>query len=327
VLVKEIQSQDPFHVSCIYEDSQRPVKPSSWYLGIGDWESRIEQWNQGKFQKEDGEVVFEWNADPDQNVRLQVTTGENVKIDTVPDRVNLSRQTDADGEARGGYLNKETDWRNLEMTCYLYLYDINGNDNLGWYTRGGRQGNTHTCQSCKYQINLHYTSGDFSINKKLKHHNDNHRYREQEPKKFNIPEGIVGNVVGRWFGLKAIVYNLPVVGKYPGTLYPVFPVKMEVWIDDLDDQQDPKTVTPKNNWKKRMETIDNPLDEKYGIWGSLKSCQSEGSRAKWPRGMTLSWGSPSVTFRADRNSGDNPYYHFLMKYASIREIQPERLII
>ena len=98
---------------------------------------------------------------------------------------------------------------------------------------------------------------------------------------------------------------------------PVFPVKLEIWTDSVDNEDDENgNFTPRNRWIKKMETWDNPLDNKYEKWGE------DGRLCNAPDYVTLSWGGPIVTFRIDKAGGDAPYNNFRLKFASIRELEP-----
>ena len=96
--------------------------------------------------------------------------------------------------------------------------------------------------------------------------------------KLTIPDGHIGNVVGKWFGYKAAIYNLPSTGHYKDDSdVPVYPVKIELWIDETENHDDDiDTFKPKNNFVKKMETFDSPLDTHYELWGD-----DGGWRTRW----------------------------------------------
>jgi hypothetical protein len=314
-------SNDQLGIQKIYEDSHRNDKAIDWYMGLGNYHDRAphQKWDShGNFIGNGNNTIFEWNDDA--NVRLDVLTGSAYHVSNADadDRRRLVARTDSDGQNRGGYMSRPNDWRDVEMTSYIYLYDIGGNDTVGWYARGGvhssRERNKH-CHGCKYEPYIMYSTGNFGVNKETSHGtgDDNHR-RGGNNNVIQMPDGRIGNIVGKWIGYKSIIYNVKANQNYPNTNIPVFNVKMEVWIDD-PNENDPDNVNPTNNWKLKMVTEDRPLDPQYGRWGDNGGCGG-------PNGMTLSWGGPNVTFRADKNGRNDPYDHFRMKYASIREINP-----
>jgi hypothetical protein len=310
-----------------YKDSSRADKSKDWFMGLDDWKDRIpmNKWlgnneDKGKFYDSQGRTIFEWDAGNNDNVRLNVNADNTEDISTY-NRKDLALRKDSDGESRGGYMSSSSDWRDIEITCYLYLYDIQGNDTLGWYARGGKHGSAPSCEGCKYEPNLFYKNGDFGVNKETDHggqgSGDNHRKNGEDYDKLTIPDGRIGNMVGKWFGYKAVIYNLPSTGHYEDdNEVPVYPVKIELWIDETENHGDDiDTFKPKNNFVKKMETFDNPLDTHYKLWGDDGGCGG-------PNGVTLSWGGPVVTFRADKNSSNQAYKHFKMAFASVREIEP-----
>ena len=67
--------------------------------------------------------MFEWNAGNNDNVRLNINADNTEDISTY-NRKSLALRKDSDGESRGGYMSSPSDWRDIEITCYLYLYDI-----------------------------------------------------------------------------------------------------------------------------------------------------------------------------------------------------------
>lgn len=311
---------DLHQINKIYKDSARTDKAKDWLMGFDDFRNRmpLRPWgldnNKGKLTGTDIDTQFEWKAGEDDNVRLSVRTGDPIEISNL-DRKKLAVKKDADGVMRGGFMSHSSDWRDVEITCYLYLFDVGGDDAVGWYARGNRHTPGEPCEGSKYEPGVRYDEGNFDVNKETAHGgggDDNHR----EGDELDILSGPLENCVEKWFGYKAIIYNLPSIGPYNGTDIPIFPVKIEVWIDELDDQTDKNSLIPKNNWEKRMETVDNPVERK---WGDDRSCDGI-------KGITLSWGGPVVTFRADKDADNHGYKHFLMRRVSVREILPGELV-
>jgi len=312
---------DMLQIKKIYKDSTRTDKARGWDMGLGDFRDRIpsDKWglnnNKGRLTDSGIDIQFEWKASENDNVRLNVRTGDATNIQTLS-RKELAARKDADGVMRGGYMSKFSDWRDVELTSYLYLFDVGGDDSIGWYARGNRHSDEQPCEGCKYEPAVLYKKGNFDVNKETAHGGSAGQNSHRSGDDLITPLGALGNCVEKWFGYKVIIYNLPSMGIYDGTNVPIFPVKIEAWIDELDDQTDENSLVPMNNWKKRMETVDNPLISKWGNDGGCKGID----------GITLSWGGPVVTFRADKDKDNNGYKHFLMRRVSVREILPGVLV-
>lgn len=186
-------------------------------------------------------------------------------------------------EARG-YWYKPSDWKNVEMTGYFKLNEY-VEDEYSTYGRSIWHNRTHNgCGGSDYKLKLHF-DGSVSFDKEEWHV----RYSEQ-PKPAWISERKVidglGNLTGKWIGLKGVVYNID----QNGTSYP----KLEMWIDQNNN----------NTWKKIHEYVDK------GGWGSTMS------RCGGARDQLITWGSPVATFRWD----DTIDVDF--RDLSVREIQP-----
>ena len=226
------------------------------------------------------------------------------------------KDSDNDANTKGGHMFRDSDWRDIEITCYIYIEKDDNDDNFAWFARGGYQGGNafQNCSSCKYSANLYYESGRFGVNKKTKHGDDNKRNPGDDKLQTFGPN--LGDMRGKWFGYKAIYHNGPSVGTYPNSgNAPIFPVKIEIWVDRVDNEESDNFI-PKNQWQKKMETWDNPKDNNFGKW------PESGQLCGAPEHVTLSWGGPVVTFRIDKNSNNDPWNDFKLKFVSIREINP-----
>jgi hypothetical protein len=319
--------QDEFGIKKIYADSQRHTKAPDWYMGRGNYQDRIkkDKWledNQGQFITDSqNNVIYKRNPNTNKQVRMNVFATTDPKEEELGgNRFTIVRKKDSESDpsSKGGYLFKPQDWRDLEVSCYIYVDDDDADDNYAWFVRGGYQGSNdfQDCSSCKYSASLYYSNGNFRPSKKTSHGRDHHR--DSNDPKVTIFDGPIGDTRGKWIGYKAIVYNLPPAGSYPQSENtPVFPVKIELWIDRVDNENDPNgNFVPRNQWVKKMETMDNPLDNHYGEWGPNQN------KCGAPRFVTLSWGGPMVTFRIDKNGNNDPLNNFRLKFASIREIEP-----
>jgi hypothetical protein len=165
-------------------------------------------------------------------------------------------------------------WKNVEMTGYFKLED--GNDQ---FTLIARQGPTYNddggCGAYGY-YGMVSAEGDAFFKKKLFHHGGGYSDRTA------VKENVIGNLDGRWIGVKLIVYDLQ-----GGD------VKLELWVDNGDEL---------NQWKKATEYIDD------GDWGV------SGSDCDRSRDDIIEEGTRGG-FRVDDSK-------FEFKDLSIREIQP-----
>jgi hypothetical protein len=328
IIMAKLTKTDEFGIEKKYEDSQRPTKARDWFMGKDNFRERIaiKKWldnNQGQFETDNhGNEMYVRNKDSNKQVRLNVFATSNPEEEPLGEnRFSITKKKDSntDASTKGGFLFRPQDWRDLEITCYIYVNKSgNPDDNYAWYVRGGYQGDDdfQECSSCKYSPSIEYKPGSFSAAKKTEHGTNYHR--DPDDNKITIFDGPLGDTRGKWIGYKAIVYNQPPVGTYPGSdNTPIFPVKIEIWTDSVDNEDDENgNFIPHNQWIKKMETMDNPSDNKYGKWGE------DSSLCNAPDYVTLSWGGPIVTFRIDKAGGDSPYNNFRLKYASIREIEP-----
>ncbi len=136
----------------------------------------------------------------------------------------------------------EGEWENVEMTGYFKLEE--GNDE---FTLVARQGPTYNddggCGAYGYYGMLS-ADGDAFFRKKLFHHGG---YSDRAAEE----EGVIDNLQDRWVGIKLVVYNLD-----GGD------VKLELWIDDGDEE---------NNWRKATEYVD---DGDWEVDGS--DCDKDG---------------------------------------------------
>jgi hypothetical protein len=285
---------DPLGIKKLYKDSTRGSKAPDWFMGVGSWQDRIAQWtNIGSFSGSGAGTQFSRNTNLSSNVRMRINAQDNIGSCNSQNLTNKTQLTDR------GYMYKASDWKNLEFTGYFKLTD-GGSDTLGAYSRGASHNNNCGCEGTAYKGNLFYSTGATQINKEIYHGGPN--------VKRTITTQNVGDQRNKWFGYKFIIYNLDQNGTYSGTSVKRIPVKMEIWMDlNLDSNG-----TPKNNWVKVGETTD--LGDN---WGSTSNTNC-GGRDFW----TLSWGGPLVTIRVDKNSNNDPYGTFLLKYCSVREIDP-----
>jgi hypothetical protein len=186
-------------------------------------------------------------------------------------------------EARG-YWYKPSDWKSVEMTGYFKINDY-VEDEYSTYSRSIWHNKTHNgCGGSDYKLKLHF-DGSVTFEKE-----EWHVHYSEQPESAWIPENNIidglGNLTGKWIGLKSVVYNI----EQNGTSYP----KLEMWIDQNNN----------NTWKKIHEYVDK------GGWGSTMN------RCGGAADQLITWGSPVVTFRWD-DTADVDFRNL-----SVREIQP-----
>jgi hypothetical protein len=231
----------------------------------------------------DGPVWFLNNEDPEDDDNFLMTSAEDIELE----------EGEEDGEEDSGVfeLDAETgtqkhgvrihadspddEWKNVEMTGYFKLNE--GNDQ---FTLVARQGPTYNddggCGAYGYYGMLS-AEGDAFFKKKLFHHGG---YTDRTA----VEENVVDDLGDRWVGIKLAAYDL---GDDE--------VKLELWVDDGDEE---------NNWKKVTEYVDD------GDWETNGSdCDRDGDE-------TIDEGTRGG-FRVDDSE-------FEFKKLSIREIDADQ---
>jgi hypothetical protein len=131
-----------------------------------------------------------------------------------------------------GYMLSPNDWKDVEITGYVKVNSISADDNFAWYARGGKHGDSDSCEGVSYKGDLFY-SGKAQVAKEQLHVN----YDKSEEKQ------VIDSIQGKWAGFKFVMYNVEKNGKTA--------VKMENWVDRAGD----------GNWAKVFEIVDS------GGWG------------------------------------------------------------
>ncbi|MFL6513321.1 MAG: PKD domain-containing protein, partial [Nitrososphaera sp.] len=166
-------------------------------------------------------------------------------------------------------------WKNTEMTGYFKV--LSGDDQITMIARHGPSYHDDGgCLAYGYYA-LTATDGHVFFKKKLYHFNNGYTKRLAQI-------DALGDLTGKWFGMKFVVYDLP-----NGD------VKLELWIDQGD--------VGSNHWKKETELIDK---------GNLTV--EGGDDCGRDANDKIDSGT-RVSFRADNSE-------FLEKKLSVREIQP-----
>ena len=224
---------------------------------------------------DNGPVWFLNNQEPQDDDNFLMTSHEHIDLEEEdPGAFELDAETGS--ERHGVRLHADSPnghWKNVEMTGYFKLEQ--GDDQ---FTLIARQGPTYNddggCGAYGY-YGMISAEGDAFFKKKLFHHGG---YSDRTA----VKENVIGNLDGRWVGVKLIVYDLDKDD-----------VKLELWVDDGDEQ---------NQWKKATEYID---DGEWEVSGSDCDRSDDDIIEDGTRGG----------FRVDNSDFD-------FKDLSVREIQP-----
>ena len=224
----------------------------------------------------DGPTWFLDNKDPQEDDNFLMTSAKHIKLqEEGSDVFELDAETGT--QKHGVRIHADSpdgEWKNVEMTGYFKLNQ--GNDQ---FTLIARQGPTYNddggCGAYGY-YGLLDSNGDAYFKKKLFHHGG---YTDRTA----VEKNVVDNLDDRWVGIKMVTYNLD-----------KNEVKLELWVDDGDEE---------NHWKKATEYIDNG---DWKVHGSDCDRSSDDIIDDGTRGG----------FRVDDSE-------FEFKDLSIREIEPD----
>ena len=180
--------------------------------------------------EDDGPVWFLDNEDPEDDDNFLMTSAEDIDLqEEGSDVFELDAETGT--ERHGVRIHADSpvgEWKNVEMTGYFKLQD--GDDQ---FTLIARQGPTYNddggCGAYGY-YGLLDANGDAYFKKKLYHHGG---YSDRTA----VEENVVDDLDDRWVGIKLVAYDLD-----------DDEVKLELWVDDGDEE---------NNWKKATEYVDD----------------------------------------------------------------------
>src|SRR5215210_878293 len=185
----------------------------------------------------DGPVWFLDNEDPEDDDNFLMTSAEDINLH---DKDSGVFQLDAKtGTQKHGVRihadSPDDEWKDVEMTGYFKLQD--GDDQ---FTLIARQGPTYNddggCGAYGYYGMLS-ADGDAYFKKKLFHHGG---YSDRTA----VEENVVDDLDDRWVGIKLVAYDLD-----------DDEVKLELWVDDGDEE---------DNWKKVTEYVDDGNWETHG---------------------------------------------------------------
>jgi hypothetical protein len=217
-----------------------------------------------------------WSPTPQDKVILEIYTSNS------SGKVNKSNMTtyNLNELAKRGYWFNENDWTNIEMSGYFRLNSTN-DQSLGYsfLPRSIDHSNDNGGCGGATPIFTFGFNGELEAKKEMWHlsliSSDTEKIRDLSP-----------SIVGKWLGLKAVIYNLPNND-----------VKQEFWIDKENN----------GKWEKVYEFTD---EGGFGIKGTTGPEKCEG---QWDQKYT--WGSPIVLFKW--NQADVQF-----KNLSVREIVP-----
>jgi hypothetical protein len=179
-----------------------------------------------------GSVWFLNDTDPKNDNSFYYTSAKDIDLKKESSKVfEMDAET---GSRRHGVRihadSPDGEWKNVEMTGYFKL-----NDGKDQFTLIARQGPTYNddggCGAYGYYGMLD-ANGDAYFKKKLFHHGGGYTDRTA------VERNVVDDLDDRWVGIKLAVYDLDGGDN----------IKLELWIDDGDEQ---------NNWKKVTEFVDD----------------------------------------------------------------------
>src|SRR5215203_5414275 len=187
---------------------------------------------------DNGPVWFLNNEQPEEDDDFLMTSAEDIDLqEENSDIFELDAETGSQKHGVRLHANSpDGKWKNLEMTGYFKLHE--GNDQ---FTLIARQGPTYNddggCGAYGY-YGLLDANGDAYFKKKLFHHGG---YTDRTA----VEENVIDDLDDRWVGIKLVTYDLD-----------DDEVKLELWVDDGDEE---------NNWKKATEYVD---DGQWKVAGS-----------------------------------------------------------
>lgn len=195
-----------------------------------------------------------------------------------------------------GYMQSLKDWRNVEMTGFFNLSNVNNgkeDEEITLYARGGRHSSDFQKQSCQgtaYKVSITF-DGKPKLAKEMYHKGgEGYVFRRDIKTQFDVP-----SIIGKWIGIKGVIVNeYDRNGKFLG-------VYMAMYLN-TEPSHNP------DDWRFWFE------DRDRGDWSGksfvVNVCNAQSSQE------IISWGGPTATFRIDEANT------VLFKNLSIKEIPP-----
>ena len=235
----------------------------------------------------------------DGEVRINLFAGNASDFNKFDSESNSESKPNQTTMVKNGYMFKENDWRNVEITEYVKVnkiipnYKLNGGAHFELQVRSGLHNSEKSCEGTSYHVNL-YPEGTMKFEKEMKHDPDvGYAIESDDKNKTNVIPGFEGLVGKGWIGIKAVVSDTP-----KG-------VRVEGYLNfDSDKDKD----LPTNNWRSVLNFTDTGSNwhVKSGLCGMAKN----------DTGHIIEWGGPLVIFRWDG------FEDVEWKWASVREIMP-----
>jgi hypothetical protein len=189
------------------------------------------------FTADDGPVWFLNNKDPEDDDNFLMTSAKHIKLHDEDSGVfELDAKTGTQKHGVRIHANSPDDeWKDVEMTGYFKLQD--GDDQFTLIARHGPTYNDDGGCAAYGYYGMLSADGDAYFKKKLFHHGG---YTGRTA----VEENVVDDLEDRWIGIKLVTYDLD-----------DDEVKLELWVDDGDEE---------NNWKKVTEYVDDGDWETHG---------------------------------------------------------------
>jgi hypothetical protein len=203
---------------------------------------------------------------------------------------DLSTQDHGLAKTRG-YLEDAVDFRNVEITMYLFATVVDANSESDHRARvGGVPSTTTDCRGCGYIGKMNWSTAVISF---LKQKTGGTWYTWT-----STGNAGTGNIEDKWIGQKFMCYNIDAQGRpqFDGAR-----TKLEYWIDKLNN----------NVWTKAFEFTDTGSNWGTDEPGSFPTC------ALNPR-STMTFGGPLVIWGAAGAQQNEPTFGDF----SVREIDP-----
>ena len=229
----------------------------------------------------------EWHMNmenPKEDDRFSITSNPNItrqedgswRITTPVVRMNVKT------------LEKETNWKNVEMTGYAKIVGVIANssnkvieNDLTWYARGGKHNQEIPCEATAYMGGL-YDTGKVGWKKEI-WFVGGYTDERQSAK-------VTNSLIDRWVGWKVVIYNINNNSE----------VKLESYIDN----------TNTNYWVKVTDLVDDG-----GWFAKMPDSNFFGAGCYKDKDFIITNSGSIATFRSDNLIWD-------FKNLSIREIDP-----
>ena len=179
--------------------------------------------------------------------------------------------------AANGYMQDKNDFKNVEVTFYVKLVNALSNDRIKLKVRTGKQIGRQNCEGCGIGFELFYDGKCRAFKER----------RLGDSLSYGRMEDTIGDIEGKWIGVKMCFYN---------TRFNEH-VKYELYLD----------TELSNSWKKYYQVVDNgtgPIAGNGILCGGIPN-------------QPITWGGP-IVYLSWRNVADPN--GIIFKNISIREI-------